>query len=192
MVSGTSRSSYRHLTTELAQQKADQPSDSSHDPLPEQRRAKQSRPAIRPVTAEAASVFILPERRNAAMFSCRAAWQRCGPLVRRAAYLPRGGECTIRPECIETQHKVEYISITVCLCACVFSLTWCRPLRAAVIEHDVLSLIHSCTPNWRLAVVSHSDTKLHLACRAKPSCPRSYVISCPPPARVACTLRNVS
>uniref|UniRef100_A0A3Q1HQC3 Uncharacterized protein n=1 Tax=Acanthochromis polyacanthus TaxID=80966 RepID=A0A3Q1HQC3_9TELE len=28
------------------------------------------------------------------MFSCRAAWQRCGPLVRRAAYrLPQDGEC---------------------------------------------------------------------------------------------------
>lgn len=30
---------------------------------------------------------------RAAMFSCRAAWQRCGPLARRAAYrLPRNGE----------------------------------------------------------------------------------------------------
>lgn len=31
--------------------------------------------------------------RRAAMFSCRAAWQRCGPVARRAAYrLPRDGE----------------------------------------------------------------------------------------------------
>lgn len=43
----------------------------------------------------------IPHRKaqTAAMFSCRAAWQRCGPLARRAAYrLPLDGESSVYPE----------------------------------------------------------------------------------------------
>lgn len=43
----------------------------------------------------------IPHRKaqTAAMFSCRAAWQRCGPLARRAAYrLPLDGESPVYPE----------------------------------------------------------------------------------------------
>uniref|UniRef100_A0A3B5BJ00 Uncharacterized protein n=1 Tax=Stegastes partitus TaxID=144197 RepID=A0A3B5BJ00_9TELE len=44
------------------------------------------------------------------MFSCRAAWQRCGPLARRAAYrLPQDGEsekshsdCLLPPQAYNT------------------------------------------------------------------------------------------
>lgn len=43
----------------------------------------------------------IPHRKaqTAAMFSCRTAWQRCGPLARRAAYrLPQDGESPVYPE----------------------------------------------------------------------------------------------
>lgn len=53
--------------------------------------------------------------RRAAMFSCRAAWQRCGPLARRAAYrLPRNGEfhqAADRPN--NTTQTTEYYTMYV-------------------------------------------------------------------------------
>ena len=52
--------------------------------------------ALHPARAEAA--VLSPALSVLVMFSCRAAWQRCGPLARRAAYrLQRDGEFHPRP-----------------------------------------------------------------------------------------------
>lgn len=75
--------------------------------------------------------------RRAAMFSCRAAWQRCGPLARRTAYRsPRNGEFH---QAADTTQTTLYYIMYVFERAVVFDLCW---------VHSVLMWIslHGCTP----------------------------------------------